>query len=100
MQTLLALKSKSSAKQRDAHAKGKLVVKKDPLRYARISDPVEDLVDRLELRNNASAADFLHEDKTHKYLKKTVCPNCQESKCTKGIALMSKTQISNIRCGI
>ena len=98
MKTLMALKGKAAKKHQEAQAKGRLRVKRSPLNYAKIMDPMEDLVGKLETRTNASAAAFQHEVHEPKMLRKVFCPNCLNEKSTKSLRLKSKSQFSNIKC--
>ena len=42
VQTLMALRGNGTCNHKEAHAKGKLLVAKAPLKYSRIIDPAED----------------------------------------------------------
>ena len=94
----MALKGKAAKKHQEAQAKGRLKVKRSPLNYAKVMDPVEDLVGKLETRTNASAAAFQHEVHELKMLRKVYCPNCLNEKSTRSLKLKSKSQFSNIKC--
>ena len=69
METLMALRGKATKKHQEAQAKGRLKVKRSPLNYARVMDPMEDLVGKLETRTNASAAAFQQKVQDPKLLK-------------------------------
>ena len=99
MQTLMSLRGKGTAKHREAQAKGKLKIKKAPLTYSHIMDPVEDLVGRMQSRTNTSAATFMQKDEKPKKLNDICCPKCMEGKSTEGIQIKSNNQFSNILCG-
>ena len=101
MEAIIALRGKTTKKQQDAFKNGNLWVKRGPLRYSRLNDPVEDLVGKLNPRTNASAADVLDQIKmSPKLLKVIRCPSCQNPKSTKNLKLESKSQYANLLCEI
>ena len=99
MEAILALRGKASKKQKDEFQNGKLRVKRGPLRYGRLNEPVEDLVGKLSSRVNASATDLLTKFKTKaNILEKLFCPNCQHHRSTQKLKMHSMSQASNLLC--
>ena len=101
MEAIIALRGKTTKKQQEAFKNGNLWVKRGPLRYGRLNDPVEELVGKLNQRTNASAADALERIKASPKLLKVIrCPSCQNAKSTRNLKLESKSQYSNLLCEI
>ena len=95
----MTLRGKISKKQKEAFKNGNLWVKRGPLRYSRLNEPIEDLVGKLSSRVNASAADILKQKRTKtEKLKSLFCPFCQHERPTKNLKLHSKSQTSNLLC--
>ena len=98
IKVILAMKGKTSTKQKEEHKKGKLKIKGGPLTYSRVMDPIEAVTGKLDLRTNADAAEVIQSGKPQKLLQNIFCPKCQKSKSAADLKLKVRTTFSNIKC--